>query len=134
MRRVRSFKESAHVGRCGDPLELSYRAGLLDPALAHDDNLVSEPRRLGQVVCHEQRSEAKFQADSFESLMGFTARNGIECSEWLVEQDHLLSRREGTRERDALALTTGQFHWQPIPEPVRIKTNAPQRIVCRRIV
>jgi hypothetical protein len=133
VRCVRSFEERADVRRCGGPLELTHRTGLLDPALAHDHHLIRKARRLGQIVCHEQRREAKFPANPLEGFMCFTARDCIQRTKWFVEQDHLLSRRESARERDALALTTGQFHWQPIPEPFRIETNAPQRIIGRRI-
>jgi hypothetical protein len=107
VRRVRSFEERAHVRRCGGPLEVSHRSGLFNLALAHDDNLVSEPRRLGQIVCHEQRGKAKFPANPFERFVCFAARYGIERAERFVEQDHLLFRGESARERHALALSAG---------------------------
>ena len=134
MCRVRSFEQRLHVRRCWRLLELSHGSGLLDLSLSHNDHLISESRSFCLVVCHEQRGEAKFLANAFEGLVGFTTRDGIEGAERFIQQHNVLARRKRARESHALALSTGKFCGKTGSETIRLQADALQRIVGRRII
>jgi len=104
---LRPLEQLADV-RCGRrALKFRDASSLLNAPGPHNDNLVGETRRFGQVMRHQDRGEAKLASDALERLVRLTARDGVEGTEWLVEQNHVLPSREGTRQCNALALTPG---------------------------
>jgi hypothetical protein len=130
--RVGALEQLAHVWRGRSALQLHRTARLFHASIPHNDNLVRESRRLGQVMGHQQRGEAEFTPDSLEGLVCLTARDGVEGTERLVEQDGLLASREGAGERDALSLSAGQLVRQSMAERRWIEPNAFQRVISDR--
>ena len=105
-------------------LELSDAPCLFDAAIPHNDNLVGKTRGLSQVVGDQQRGKAEFMANPLEGFVCFAARDGVERTERLVEQDDFLSRRECAGESDPLALATGQLVRESVGEGRRVESNA----------
>ena len=126
------LEQFAYVRSRGRMLEFRDASCLFDAPIPHNDNLVGETRGFSQVVRDQQRGEAQFTADPLERFVRFAARNGVERTERLVEQDNFLSRRECPGESDALALATGQLVRQSAGESRRVQSNALQRVISHR--
>jgi hypothetical protein len=85
------------------------RAGLLDPAVAHDDDHVGERQGLLLVVGDEQGAGAGGPEDRGDLLAQRHPQPGVERGERLVEQHDLGLVGQGPGEGDALALAARQL-------------------------
>jgi hypothetical protein len=84
--------------------------------VAKHHHQVGEAERLLAVVRHVHRGDAHLAADATDLLAHLQAQSRVQVRERFVEQQHLGSEREGTRERHALLLTAAQLSGPAIGE------------------
>ena len=84
-------------------------ADLHDPAVAHQREPVGQSQRLLLVVRDEDRRGTGVAQDQLDLPPEIGAQGRIEAREGLVEKHDLGLGRKGTRQRDTLALATGQL-------------------------
>jgi hypothetical protein len=106
---VGGSEELGHPPAGGVVVHLLGRAGLLDPPVAHDDDLVGQRQGLLLVVRHEQGTGAGRPQDGRHVLAQRLPQAGVEAGERLVEQHDLGIGGQGPGQRHALALATGQL-------------------------
>ena len=82
---------------------------LLDPAAMNDGDAVGHRHRLFLVVGHEDERDADLVLDALELHLHLLAQLQVERAERLVEQEDLRVVHEGSRQRDALLLATGEL-------------------------
>ena len=99
-------------------VELPRRAGLLDAAVVHDDDLLGDLHRLLLVVGDEDGGDVDLLVQPAQPLAQLRADLGVEGAEGLVEQQHLRLDRERARQRHALLLAAGELGWVAVGEPV----------------
>ena len=90
-------------------VELPRRADLLDPAVAHHDDLVGDLHRLLLVVRDEDRRHVHLVVQPAQPRAQVLAHARVERAERLVEQQHLGLDRERAGERHPLALAAGEL-------------------------
>ena len=101
-------------------MEIDHRSLLLHSSCAHHSDLVREIRSLGEIMRDEEHRHRKLAAHVLEDLVKLRARDGVECAERLIEQDHPGPRSECARERDALALPARELVRIALAERVRL--------------
>jgi hypothetical protein len=89
-------------------VERQWRADLLDPAGAQDDDLVGHGHRLDLIVgdVDHRRTEAAVQFGQFAAHVD--AEFGVEVGERFTEQEDAGLAHDRAADRDALALTAGE--------------------------
>ena len=102
----------------GRLVQLARRAGLLDPAVVHDDDLLGDLHRLLLVVRDEDRRDVDLVVQPAQPLAQLGADLGVERAEGLVEQQHLRLDGQRPRERHALLLAAGELRGVAVGEAV----------------
>ncbi len=82
---------------------------LLDAAVAHDGQPVTERERLGLVMGDEHRSEPEAAVELVDLGADLVAQAGIEVAQRFVEQDEIGAGDEATGQGDALLLSTAEL-------------------------
>ena len=90
-------------------------------------NAIGEDGRLAQVVRHEDRGHSQAAAQRPERLLELGARDRVQRSERLVEQQHAGPPRERARDRDTLPLPARELVRPPLAEHRRIKADQLER-------
>jgi len=129
MRRAGAVKERLHIWSRRCAMEVGDAPCLFHSTVSHNHDLVRKPRRLGQVVRHEERRESQLGARMLERLVRFAAGYRVERAERFIEQDNLLPRCEGASESDALPLSAGEFRRKAVSKAIRVESDATQRLV-----
>src|SRR5215218_6053025 len=94
-------------------VDLERLAGLLDAAVAHDDDAIRDRHRLLLVVGHVDRAEVELVLQLLDLLAHAHAQPGVEVGQRLVEEDRLWPRGVGAGERDALLLPATELRRRP---------------------
>ena len=109
------------VGRRPD--QLLRPAGLDDRPVAHDQDVVAELQRLGEVVGDEDHRLADFVVEPEDLVLHVPPDQRVERAERLVEEHHLGVDRERPGEADALLLAARQL----VGVAVRVALEADER-------
>src|SRR5438270_6385601 len=84
-------------------------AYLLDHAVLHDDDPVSQRHGLDLIVGHVNGGGTETQVQLLELDAYLHPQLGIEVRQWLVEQEHAGVTHDGAAQRYALALAAGEL-------------------------
>jgi hypothetical protein len=125
--RSRALNQPRDVFRDRRTNQISHTSPLLDPPFPHHYHFICQPSRFGQIVRHQQCGDSEIAAKMVEALLQLRARNCVQRSEWLVEEDHAGAGRHAPRERHALALAAGQLVRKSRSELGRGKANKIER-------
>ncbi len=106
---VRVTKEASDEAGPRLVVDLLGRTHLLDHALAHHDDLVGHRQGLGLIMGHEHGRDTEFALNALEFDPHLLAQIGIERGQRLIQQQHIRTDHDGTRQRDALLLATRQL-------------------------
>ena len=88
--------------------QLVGRPGLDDPAALHDRHAMTELECLADIVRHVQHGEAEPVEERAQVVEEPFPQRAVERAERLVQEQRGRLGREGTGERDALLLASGQ--------------------------
>ena len=117
---VRLADERHHelVGRL--LVHVARRADLLDPPVAHHDDLVGDLHRLLLVVRDDHRRRVRLVVEPAQPLPQLRADAGVQGAERLVEEQHGRIDRERAGETHALPLPARELRRVPLREPVEL--------------
>jgi hypothetical protein len=101
-------------------VEVPRLAGLLDPALVHDDDAIGDLHGLFLVVRHENGRDVDLFVEPAEPRAELLPDTGVEGAERLVEEEDPRLDRERARERHALALAAGELRRVAVREAVEL--------------
>ena len=110
--------QEVHLGRpdeaCDEKVgggaeDLGRGAGLFDPAVAHDDDLVGQRHRLDLVMGDVDHGVAQAAVEFLDLGPHLVAQLGVEVRERLVEEEDARFAHHGAAHGDALALAAGQL-------------------------
>ena len=106
--------------RGGMIVDLIGGADLFNLAVVDHHHAVGDFERLFLIVRHEHAGEIDFIVQSAQPAAQFFAHFRIQCTEGLIEQQHLRLDGQRARERDTLPLTTGKLMRVAIRQPVEL--------------
>ena len=86
------------------------------PARPHHHDLVGDLPDHRQVVADEQVRQAESGLQLGKQFQDLRLHHDVERGDRLVTHQDLRSQRQGTRDRDPLALPAGQFAWSPVQQ------------------
>mmetsp|Transcript_1013 Transcript_1013/g.2513 ORF Transcript_1013/g.2513 Transcript_1013/m.2513 type:complete len:443 (-) Transcript_1013:3285-4613(-) len=101
-------------------VDLLRRADLLDAAVVHQHDAVGHLQRLVLVVGDEDAGDVQLVVQAAQPAAQLLAHLGIQRTEGFVQQQHARLHREGTGQRDALALAAGELWRETVGQPVEL--------------
>ena len=99
-------------------VELVRRAGLLDPAFVHHDDLLGDLHRLLLIVGDEDRRHVDFLVQPAQPLAQLAPDLRVERAERLVQQQHPRLHRQRPGQRHPLELAAGELRGVALGEAV----------------
>ena len=129
--------KSRHPSRSWPLIDRRRLANLRELALVHHTDSIRDRHRLVLVVRDDDERRLQPALQLFELKARFLAQLAIERRERLIEQQHLWPLRKRARERNALALATGELirlaccEWPKLHEARQSILPEPERHVCR---
>ena len=98
--------------------DVQRRAGLHDPALAHDDDALGALRRQAEVVGDQQHGGAELLGQLLEVVEDLLLDRHVERGGRFIGDEESRTRRQATGDECTLALTTGELVRELVDAPV----------------
>ena len=95
-------------------VQLPRRGGLLDPAAVEDDDTVGDLHRLLLIVCDDHCRRTRLVVQPPQPLAQLLADARVECTERLVEKEHIRVDGERAGEAHPLPLAAGELRRIPL--------------------
>ena len=80
----------------------------------HHRDLVADLRRHAKVMGDEQHRQVQARTDVVQQFQHLLLHRHIECGHGFVCDQHLGFHGQSAGDTDALALTAGEFVWEPL--------------------
>ena len=100
--------EVGDEGVLGLVIDVLGTADLLDAALVHDHHGVGHGQSLFLIVCNIDERDAHGLLDPLQFVLHILTQTQVQCSQRLVQQQHLGAVDQGAGDGDALLLAAGQ--------------------------
>ena len=101
-------------------IEVPRAAGLLDPTVVHNDDLLGDLHRLLLVMGDEDRRHVDLVVEAPQPGPKLLPDLGVEGAERLVQQQYPRLHGQRPGERHALALSTRELVREPVLEPLQV--------------
>jgi len=99
-------------------VDFSWRADLFDATSAENRDAIAHAERLALIMCHEHKGDPNVALDRLQLDLHLFAQLQVECTERLVEQQHLWPVDERPCQCDALPLASGERLRPPVEQLV----------------
>jgi hypothetical protein len=76
-----------------------------------DNDLLTEGKSVGQIVCHKEYGDSQARLNLYEFLAQRGTQRRIERGEWFIEQEQPWLYGQSPRHSHSLLLTAGKFTW-----------------------
>ena len=101
-------------------IDIFRRSDLLNPPGVHDDHPIRDLKGFILIMGDEHARHMEVIVQSPEPTAKFLSNFGIKGAEGLIEQQYAGLHRQGSGQRDPLALPAGQLSGMAIPKPFQL--------------